>query len=71
MPTFTHKPTGKRVFFAHIPRTAGRYVEANLLWKNECDWDEINLDTGLGVMTMMYGQKLHIGIGKYMKIIWM
>ena len=58
MPTFTHKPTGKRVFFAHIPRTAGRYVEANLLWKNDCDWDEIDLDTGLGVMTMMYGAEI-------------
>ena len=58
MPTFTHKPTGKRVFFAHIPRTAGRYVEANLLWKNECDWDEINLDTGNGVMTMMHGAEI-------------
>ena len=58
MPTFTHKPTGKRVFFAHIPRTAGRYVEANLLWKNDCDWDEINLDTGLGVMTMMHGAEI-------------
>jgi len=58
MPTFTHKPTGKKVFFAHIPRTAGRYVEANLLWKNDCDWDEINLDTGLGVMTMMHGAEI-------------
>tara|TARA_A100000164_G_scaffold360889_1_gene375021 strand:+ start:447 stop:1088 length:642 start_codon:yes stop_codon:yes gene_type:complete len=58
MPTFTHKPTGKRLFFAHIPRTAGRYVEANLLWKNDCDWDEINLDTGLGVMTMMHGAEI-------------
>ena len=58
MPPFTHKPTGKRVFFAHIPRTAGRYVEANLLWKNECDWDEINLDTGNGVMTMMHGAEI-------------
>ena len=58
MPTFTHKPTGKRIFFAHIPRTAGRYVEANLLWKNDCDWDEINLDTGLGVMTMMHGAEI-------------
>ena len=58
MPTFTHKPTGKRIFFAHIPRTAGRYVEANLLWKNDCDWDEIDLDTGLGVMTMIHGAEI-------------
>ena len=27
MPTFVHKETGKKVFFAHIPRTAGRFVE--------------------------------------------
>ena len=33
-------------------------MEANLLWKNECDWDEINLDTGLGVMTMKYGSEI-------------
>ena len=58
MPTFTHTPTENKVFFAHIPRTAGRYVEANLLWKNDCDWDEINLDTGNGVMTMMHGAEI-------------
>ena len=26
--------------------------------KNECDWDEINLDTGNGVMTMMHGAEI-------------
>ena len=46
MPTFTHTPTEKKVFFAHIPRTAGRYVDANLLWRNNFTWDEIHLDTG-------------------------
>jgi len=58
MPTFIHKPTGKKVFFAHIPRTAGRYVEANLLWKNDFEWCESHLDTGNGVMTMMYGSEI-------------
>ena len=55
MPTFTHTPTGNKVFFAHIPRTAGRYVEANFLWRNDFTWDEIPLDTGNGVMTTLHG----------------
>ena len=40
MPTFKHEPTGKRFFFIHIPRTAGRFIEENLLvngWKIEQD----------------------------------
>ena len=48
MPTFVHKETGKKIFFAHIPRTAGRFVEANLL-ANGFDWGDSHLDTGLGV----------------------
>ena len=40
MPTLKNKSTGKRVFFAHIPRTAGRYVEANLLYENNFQWDD-------------------------------
>ena len=58
MPTFTHTPTGKKVFFAHIPRTAGRYVDANLLWRNNFTWDEIDLDTGNGVMTVLHGEEI-------------
>ena len=58
MPTFTHTPTGNKVFFAHIPRTAGRYVDANLLWRNNFEWDEINLDTGKGVMTDLHGAEI-------------
>ena len=34
MPTFKHS-LGKRVFFAHIPRTAGRFIEENLK-HNDC-----------------------------------
>ena len=58
MPTFTHTPSGKKVFFAHIPRTAGRYVDANLLWRNNFTWDEIDLDTGNGVMTVLHGEEI-------------
>ena len=58
MPTFTHTPTGNKVFFAHIPRTAGRYVDANLLWRNNFTWDELPLDTGNGVMTTLHGAEI-------------
>ena len=58
MPTFTHTPTGNKVFFAHIPRTAGRYVDANLLWRNNFTWDELPLDTGKGVMTDLHGAEI-------------
>ena len=58
MPTFTHTPTEKKVFFAHIPRIAGRYVDANLLWRNNFTWDEIDLDTGNGVMTVLHGEEI-------------
>ncbi len=49
MPTFIHKETEKTIFFAHIPRTAGRFVEANLL-ANGFEWAEKHLDTGRGTM---------------------
>ena len=52
MPNFIHKDTGKRVFFAHIPRTAGRFVEANLLL-NGFEWVEKHLDTGRGTMSIV------------------
>ena len=57
MPTFTHTPTEKKLFFAHIPRTAGRYVDANLL-ANEFEWNESNLDTGMGIMTTLHGSEI-------------
>ena len=40
MAVFKHLPTGKRFFFAHIPRTAGRFIETNLLVKNKFSWDD-------------------------------
>ena len=57
MPTFVHKETGKKVFFAHIPRTAGRFVEANLL-ANGFEWGDSHLDTGLGVMSVVNGVEI-------------
>jgi hypothetical protein len=30
MPTYHHKETGKRFFFIHIPRTAGRFLQENI-----------------------------------------
>ena len=48
MATFRHKPTGKRFLFVHIPRTGGRFVEANFLRLNEIwwddDWDKFGID---------------------------
>ena len=43
MPTFKHILTGKRFFFAHIPRTAGRFIIINLMTKNQCAWDDLHL----------------------------
>ena len=43
MPTFKHLPTDKRFFFAHIPRTAGRFIIINLMTKNQCAWDDLHL----------------------------
>lgn len=57
MPTFVHKETGKKVFFAHIPRTAGRFVEANLA-ENGFEWADSHLDTGLGVMSVVNGVEI-------------
>ena len=53
MPNFVHKDTGKKVFFAHIPRTAGRFVEANLLL-NGFEWVEKHLDTGRGTLSLIH-----------------
>ena len=40
MATFKHLPTGKRFFFVHIPRTAGRFIETNLMVNNDFAWDD-------------------------------
>ena len=47
MPTYRHKDTGKRFFFIHIPKTAGRFLQENfrlngfepeqLIWKEVDD----------------------------------
>lgn len=47
MPTYRHNETGKRFLYVHIPRTAGRFLEENILnngfkceqqkiWASEC-----------------------------------
>ena len=43
MSTFRHEPSGKRFLFVHIPRTAGRFFEQNLLNANNFVWDD-NVD---------------------------
>ena len=66
MPTFKHS-SGKRVFFAHIPRTAGRFIEANLL-KNDFSWGDVHLDNGKGVMSIVNGYEVaHYHRDHYMK----
>jgi hypothetical protein len=40
MATFRHIPTGKRFYFVHIPRTAGRFIETNLMVNNNFAWDD-------------------------------
>ena len=66
MPTFKHS-SGKRVFFAHIPRTAGRFVEANLS-KNDFKWDDVHLDNGKGIMSIVNGFEVaHYHRDHYMK----
>ena len=35
MATFKQESTGKRFYFVHIPRTAGRFIETNLMVNND------------------------------------
>ena len=66
MPTFKHS-SGKRVFFAHIPRTAGRFIEANLS-QNDFKWDDAHLDNGKGIMSIVNGFEVaHYHRDHYMK----
>ena len=66
MPTFKHS-SGKRVFFAHIPRTAGRFVEANLS-QNDFKWNDAHLDNGKGIMSIVNGFEIaHYHRDHYMK----
>ena len=43
MPVYKHKDTGKRFFFIHIPRTAGRFIEKNLESQGWVWDDKINV----------------------------
>ena len=61
MPSFRHKPSGKRFFFAHIPRTAGRYVEANILGNdNQIVWDDDWEGLGIGRNVMNMYKKVEL-----------
>ena len=61
MPSFRHKPSGKRFFFAHIPRTAGRYVEANILGNdNQIAWDDDWEGLGIGKNVMNMYNKVEL-----------
>ena len=61
MPSFRHKPSGKRFFFAHIPRTAGRYVEANILGNdNQIVWDDDWEGLGIGKNVMNMYKKVEL-----------
>ena len=31
MPTYRHKENGKRFLFIHIPKTAGRFIQENII----------------------------------------
>lgn len=42
MPTYCHKETGTRFLYVHIPRTAGRFLEENILNNGfECEQQHI------------------------------
>ena len=61
MPSFRHEPSGKRFFFAHIPRTAGRYVEANILGNdNQIAWDDDWEGLGIGKNVMNMYKKVEL-----------
>ena len=57
MPTFRHRLTGKRFLFIHIPRTAGRFIGANLL-NNDCDCEQ-------GVGNSLWVKKNGVELGHY------
>ena len=61
MPSFRHEPSSKRFFFAHIPRTAGRYVEANILGNdNQIVWDDDWEGLGIGRNVMNMYKKVEL-----------
>ena len=50
MATFRHEPSGRRFLFIHIPRTAGRFIETNLMMKNAFLWDDDYKKLGISKM---------------------
>ena len=58
MPTYKHKDTGKRFFFIHIPKTAGRFLQQNFINNNfepeQNIWDWID-----GIETAHFHRELY------------
>ena len=58
MPTYRHKDTGKRFFFIHIPKTAGRFLQQNFINNNfepeQNIWDWID-----GIETSHFHRELY------------
>ena len=58
MPTYKHKDTGKRFFFIHIPKTAGRFLQQNFINNNfepeQNIWDWID-----GIETSHFHRELY------------
>ena len=64
MPVLKHNPTGKRIYFIHIPRTAGRFIGKNLLL-NEFKLEETNTKFVEGVETLHFHRDLY---ERYLKV---
>ena len=58
MPIYKHKDTGKRFFFIHIPKTAGRFLQQNFINNNfepeQNIWDWID-----GIETAHFHRELY------------
>ena len=57
MATFRHEITGKRFLFVHIPRTGGRFVEANLIYNNNFAWDDAHRVRGSITRSVEHGKQ--------------
>ena len=62
MATFRHEPSGRRFLFIHIPRTAGRFIETNLMMKNKFIWDDDYKKLGI---SKMYDSVENIELGHF------
>lgn len=59
MPTYKHKPTGKRILFVHIPRTAGRFFDQNLKL-NDFEVEQNNIEKSVeGVEVFHFHRELY------------